>query len=146
MTERFLFELPVRYNPITNEVQEYVADDAIADGTYYTPARMQRFEGKQFHDSIAPPVIGRKQTALLLTIREIITHHATDCRIVINPLYDQIRLNPRDYDTLCRIFGSENVYDFSGPNIWNSDYRLYYEDSHYRPIVARQMMDIIYNK
>ena len=144
MTERFLFEVPVCYDPATNEVRESVADEAIAAGTYYTPERMQRFEGKQFPDSVSPPVLGERHIALLQTVKDIFSRHATDCRIVISPLYDQIRLSPRDVATLCRIFGPGSVFDFSGPNRWNSDYRLYYEESHYRPPVARQLMDIIY--
>jgi hypothetical protein len=145
MTKHFLFEQPVHYNPETNEVQEYLADEAIANGTYYTPERMQRFEGKQFPDSVSPPVIGPRQQELLLQIRNIFRQHNTDCRIVVNPLYNQIRLNPHDHHVLCSLFGTSRVYDFSGPNRWNADYHLYYEDSHYIPAVARQMMDTIYS-
>ena len=31
-------------------------------------------------------------------------------------LYDQIRINPADVATLRLLFGSSNVFDFSGPN------------------------------
>ena len=144
MTEHFLFEQPVHYDPVTNEVQEFLADEAIDNGTYYTPERIQRFENKQYPDSISPSVLKEEHIVLLQQIKDIFKQHVTDYRIVINPLYDQIKLNPQDYRTLCHIFGQKQVYDFSGPNSWNKDYHLYYEDSHYRPVVANQMMDSIY--
>ncbi len=144
MTERFLFEKPVHYDPVTNEVLEFLADEAIANGTYYTPERIRRFDGKQFPDSVSPSVLQEQHVALLRQIKDIFSQHATDYRIVVSPLYDQIRLNRQDYQTLCRIFGKEHIYDFSGPNSWNKDYHLYYEESHYLPVVANAMMDSIY--
>lgn len=146
MTENFLFEQPVDYDPVTNEVREYLLEEAIANDSYYTPERTRRFEGKQFPDSISPPVIGDEQRMLLKQMKDVLNLHHADCRIAISPLYDQIRLHPEDVAALRDIFGSANVNDFSGPNKWNDDYHLFYEDSHYRPVVARELMEMIYQR
>lgn len=144
MTENFLFEQPIDYDPVTNEMREYLLEEAIANGTYYTPERIMRFSDKQFPDSVSPPVMGKEHETLLRKIQHIFDLHHTDYRIVVSPLYNQVRLNSSDLAMLQSVFGTDHIYDFSGPNQWNSDYHLFYEENHYRPIVARQLMDAIY--
>ena len=72
--------------------------------------------------------------------------HNTCYRVVVSPLYDQIKMNPEDVKALGEIFGAENVFDFSGVSEFTSDYRNYYDDSHYRPNVAREVLNIAYGK
>ena len=144
MTENFLFEQPIDYDPVTNEMREYLLEEAIANGTYYTPEKISRFSDKQFPDSVSPPVLGKEHETFLRKIQHIFDLHHTDYRIVVSPLYNQIRLNSSDLAMLQSVFGTDHIYDFSGPNQWNSDYHLFYEENHYRPIVARQLMDAIY--
>jgi hypothetical protein len=45
---------------------------------------------------------------------------------------------------LSGIFGTERVFDFSGVNEFTTDFRNYYEESHYRPQVAREILKRIY--
>ena len=42
--------------------------------------------------------------------------------------------------------GAENVFDFSGVSEFTSDYRNYYDDSHYRPNVTREVLNVAYGK
>jgi hypothetical protein len=93
-----------------------------------------------------PPCIDDKQIMFLAEIKNIFHKHKTNYKIIINPLYDQIGLNPDDLEYLCELFGKENVFDFSGINEFTNDYRNYYEPSHYRPHVARKIMEKIYKK
>jgi hypothetical protein len=146
MLERFLIEQPVVYHSNSNEVVDEMFDRAIANGTYYTEKRMLRFHDKQYPDSVSEPVLFQKNIRMLTEIAHILRHHHTQYKVIINPLFDQIRFNPTDLQVLQDIFGKQNVYDFSGKNAINSDYRNYYEDSHYRPIIARQLMDSIYSR
>lgn len=44
------------------------------------------------------------------------------------------------------LFGENNIYDFPGVNSITEDYHNYYEDSHYRPCVARFILQTIYQK
>ena len=69
----------------------------------------------------------------------------TNYRIIISPLYNQIKLNNQDLDYLKQLFGKDNVFDFSGINKFTKDYNNYYESSHYRPHIAREIMQLIYH-
>ena len=75
---------------------------------------------------------------------EVFQTHHTNCKIIISPEYKQIRLNPADVEQLKEIFGAENVYDFSGINKYTNNIRNYYEGSHYRPCLGRQLLDSVY--
>lgn len=135
---------PFYYEARTNECRYVELERSIAQGTYYTPERLKVFEGKSHPDSVSPPVIGPRQLRLLRAIRATFRRHGTDCRIVISPLYDQIRLHPADLACLRRLFGPARVHDFSGTNAFTADHRNYYEASHYRPHVSRQILQQVY--
>ena len=143
MLERYLFEQPVVYNAETNEVVDSMFNKAIADGTFYTVKRMLRFQNMQHPDSISSPVLHDENIEMLHEIAHILSMHHTRYKVVISPLYDQIKFNPEDLQTLQDIFGRDNVYDFSGKSDITSDYHNYYEESHYRPEVARKLMEEI---
>ena len=55
-----------------------------------------------------------------------------------------MKLNESDLIYLKDTFGEDNVFDFSGINEFTNDYRNYYEISHYRPHVARKILEIVY--
>jgi len=55
------------------------------------------------------------------------------------------KLSVDDVEKLQNVFGRNNVYDFSGHNLFTKDYNNYYETSHYRPSVAADILSIIYN-
>lgn len=46
--------------------------------------------------------------------------------------------------TLQTLFGKEKVYDYSGINELTDPIGNFYESSHYRPHVARQIMQEVY--
>ena len=91
-----------------------------------------------------PAVIKDKQKRLLKEIYEILIRNKTVYRIVISPLYNQFEFNPGDYNYLCSLFGKKNVYDFSGTNEITNNIINYYDDKHYRPHVAKYILDVIY--
>jgi hypothetical protein len=91
-----------------------------------------------------PPVIAAAQTAMLDDIAAILARDGADLRIVINPLYDRVPINPADLAALRAIFGPDRVFDFSGSNAFTDDVHNYYEQSHYRPHVARRILQIVY--
>ena len=132
------------YIPQYNEIQRTFAERKITKGDYYDAAHMKVFDGKQKPRTFSPEELNIEKIECLRNIKFIFDKHNTSYKIVISPLYDQIKLNRKDYNTLCSIFGKNHVYDFSGVNKWNMDCHNYYEDSHYRPIVSAEVMDIIY--
>ena len=77
-------------------------------------------------------------------MRDVFRRKGTNCHVVVSPLYDQVRLNPSDLAALEDIFGAERVHDYSGVNAITADRHNYYEPYHYRPTVARHIMQEIY--
>lgn len=90
--------------------------------------------------------ISIKEKKLLKGITEILKSEKTNYKIVISPLYDQKKMSFSRLDLLKKLFGANNVYDFSGKNNFTNSIYNYYETSHYRTNVAIAIMDIIYEK
>lgn len=103
-----------------------------------------RFYPRDSIEQIGDPVITKRGIELLTQIHDLFIQGNTNYKIVISPLFDQIKLNPQDKNILDSIFGSENVHDYSGINKYTSDTLNYYENSHYRPRVATAIMNEIY--
>jgi hypothetical protein len=92
----------------------------------------------------APVTVLEPQRRLLASIAAVFARRGTRVRVVVSPMYDQIRLHPDDVATLRAFFGQTAVADFSGVNPLTADVHNYYEDSHYRPPVARQILASLY--
>jgi hypothetical protein len=85
------------------------------------------------------------EESILFKIAGIFHKHNTKYKIVISPLYDQIKINPDDLHMLQTIFGSENIYDYSGINeITNNKYDYALDVSHYRKVVGNMIFPKIY--
>lgn len=132
------------YNPITNEELFVTEDSLIKTGKYFSSKTMRLFKNIQKPDSIYPIAINEERKDILIQAKHILDKHQTYYKIVINPLYNEICINPQDYNTLCKIFGKDNVFNFSGINKWTQDYHHYYEPSHYTANVSSEIMDSIY--
>jgi hypothetical protein len=141
----FLDDSSMHYDPKTNEITYLKFEFLISRGEYYNTERMSVFYHRTFDLEYSPIVISDKQEKMLYEIKKILQEYKTKYKIIINPLYDQQKLNTRDLVYLNIIFGSDNVYDFSGINAITNDYNNYYENSHYRPHVARMILREIYN-
>ncbi len=89
-------------------------------------------------------VIQKEQKELLQQIQQLFASHNTDYRIIISPLYDQEKLNPQDSLYLSSLFSPEKFFDFSGINAFTSDTLNYYENSHYRPSLCKELLSIVY--
>lgn len=139
--------LPHYYIPITNELHKEVADSMLTVNSkeYYAllPSEYQLYD-RDSVQIINYPVIKDKQKQILYHIKELINKSNTNCKIVVSPLYDQVKLNPIDLGILQNIFGKNNVYDFSGINEFTNNPLNYYENSHYRPILCNEILSIIY--
>lgn len=95
---------------------------------------------------VSEPVIHDSQLALLKRIVELIGTERTRCKVIISPLYDQVKLHSDDLAILEAVFGKENVFDFSGINEFTSDSTNYYENSHYRPCLCNRLLARVYVK
>lgn len=140
-------KLPYYYIPEYNEVHKTGAEellDSNPEAYYATLEGFYRLYERTYTDSIAAPVIKAKQRAALKELHSLLINGNTDYRIVISSLYNQIQLNPQDIAILVEIFGEGKVFDFSGANEFTEEPTNYYETSHYRPRVCKQIMRIIY--
>ncbi len=89
--------------------------------------------------------ISHKSILLLSRIKNILEEHTTDYRIVVSPMYDQIKLNSTYKETIDSLFKNNKVFDYSGVNEWTTPLGNFYEKSHYRPHVARAIMKEVYS-
>jgi len=87
--------------------------------------------------------IDEKQLSMLKEIKRILEKHKTYYRVVISPLYEEIKISDADKQTLSDLF-SNNLFDFSGKSKFTEDKTNYYEKSHYRPHVGDSILNLIY--
>ena len=133
------------YDYRNNQIKLGQAEQQILEGNFYTEDLIaKQFSNNEYPDSISPAIIGDTQKQMLVKIHDIVEKHHVNCKIVISPLWDKIKLNPTDVEYLKTLFGYNNVWDFSGKNIYTKDFHNYYEHSHYSPYVAKQIMREIY--
>ena len=131
-------------NTVTNDLWNPREEEIAELGDYYWEKYKKRFRPRSGQDQTYPPVLMKPQIKLLSEMAEVFQTHHTNCKIIISPEYKQIRMNPADVEQLKNIFGSENVYDFSGINQYTNDIRNYYDGAHYPPCLGRQLLDSIY--
>ena len=143
-----LDDRPMNYSVIGNEISFNLIDSLInvSPEKYYNSERKKIFYERSFYPVTSDPVLNHLSIDILKNISAIFKSNNTHFKVVISPLYDQKKINPSDLKELYLIFGNENVYDFSGKNIFTTSYMNFYETSHYRPIVANKIIDIIYSK
>ncbi len=136
-----------QYNPISNELYDVGLDEAIKSNrdSFYL-ANKHIFYERENTQHYYSAVIGKEQERLLNKIKEILDEEHTNYKIVISPLYDQLKIDSTDLKLLYIVFGKNNVYDFSGINDMTQSVYNYYENSHYRPFIAGRIMDSIYNQ
>jgi hypothetical protein len=146
MTElNLLDDKPFSYDPLTNEMRYTYFEQLAAKGQYYNEKRMAKFSMKRDTvQHISKPVIDQKAEMKLNRIAAILKKSETDVRVIISPLYNQIKFAQEDLDILKHHFGKNSVYDFSGINALTKSHLGYYEQSHYRPILAKAVLDSVY--
>jgi hypothetical protein len=147
MNDGVLDDRPFEYDLTSNEIRFSYYENIINTNPYdyYLPRKSLFYERSAWPQQLEP-IIKDEQTKLLEEIFDILIQNKAEYRIVISPLYDQIKLNTEDYDYLCNLFGRKNVYDFSGRNEITNNVINYYDNSHYRPHVTKYILDVIYKK
>lgn len=141
------FSEGIRYAPVTGDKFQDRLEKLIAENSekYYKDRSAVFYRRNFLKQESSAPVIKPLQLKLLAEMKKIFDDNRTDYRIVVGPNYDQKQLGRNDLSCLKDIFGAERVFDYSGVNPLTGDIHNYYEDSHYRPLVARQIMEGIYD-
>lgn len=132
---------PVNNNFIFKEYNDALAKDSLG---YYSQDLFYK------RDTLAnlsePQSIKPYQHKFLKEIKEIFLKNNTKVKIVISPNYNLKKFNKTDLETLESYFGAQNIYDFSGKNELSLPLSNFYEIYHYKPLVARKILEDIYKK
>ncbi|MBD2767379.1 hypothetical protein IC235_05685 [Hymenobacter sp. BT664] len=132
----------IDYDPVTNDLTLPDINAEIKRDSLGFYAHNTRLRGRK--PGVAHAVIGAAQLRELIAICNIFKRHRTNFHFVISPLYQQQQLNPADLTILQRTFGANRIHDFSGVNEFTAFVGNYYEESHYRPHVGRQILKRVY--
>jgi hypothetical protein len=121
-----------------NVIQDTAAYYGNRKTIFYTRPSVQLYEKAQ---------IDFFQKGILLKMCAILKRQNTNCKLVIAPLYNQLKMDTTDLKLLQRLFKKENVYDYSGINeITNNIYNYCNDSMHYRPIVGKIIFKNIYQR
>lgn len=136
-----------RYDPLYGDMSFLDAERRlVANPEGFFPGQKDSFYVRPANQNFAPPVIGALQSKLLTNMAVILKAHKAAVTVVISPLYDQVPMNPADVEALRQLFGRNQVFDYSGENRFTRDWHNYYEPSHFRPHVARAVLEEIYQQ
>jgi hypothetical protein len=108
----------------------------IANGVFYKRPHATRFKS----------TVTLAEVKQLKTIKRIFEKHKTNYKIILAPIYDQVPLEEAQLQLLLQIFGSQNVYNFSGKNAFTESVGNYYEASHFRHHVAKEIIELVYKE
>jgi hypothetical protein len=113
-------------------------------GLYYARKESVFYQRKgEKTDSIAR--INKENKRMLSEIKFILDKHKTNYKVVLSPLYEQIKFHPDDVTFLKQTFSS-HLFDFSGANQFTNNKENYYESSHYRVAIGDSILSIIYRE
>jgi hypothetical protein len=99
----------------------------------------------KFHPSENPQTIDKAQMDYLYKIKELCDKHGTNVKIAIGPSLNMTAMNHKDVEALRKVFGQNNVIDFSDrAHNKYSNYHNFYDNAHYRISVGREMMKELY--
>ncbi|MBD0778837.1 hypothetical protein HPE56_13620 [Maribacter sp. ANRC-HE7] len=122
-------------------VNKEIKEDSLG---YYNK---QLNKGVFYERPVAEPIkcaVTEKEITQLNSIKAIFNKHNTNYKIVIGPTYDQVPMEEEQLKLLQQIFGKENIYDFSGKNVFSEPISNFYESVHYKPHVANKIMELVY--
>ena len=140
----FLEFRKINYTPVVNDFifTSYIEEIKKDSLKYYNQPNF--FYERKPEKQLVGKVIQPYQLQYLRRIKEILEKNQTQFKIVLGPTYDQKYFNKEDIEILKQYFGEDTIYDFSGQNAYTSDKANYYEIYHYKPNVARDIMEKIY--
>ena len=136
---------PGDIDPVRNDYLPDEEDNILRDSVAYYSGSHDRFYTRPETDTISGIQITPDDLAMIQKINLIFKKHRTNFKIIIGPLYDQIKFNNCDLDVLKEIFGEENVFDFSGINYITGNMYNYKNDvTHFRNRTGSMILRLIY--
>lgn len=134
----------ITFDTVTNEINIIDQEtEIIQNPTEYYAKRKGLFYERMGEKTDSIQRITKKQIYMLKEVRLILEKNNTNYKVVLSPLYDQIKLNPLDIVLLKNEFGN-NLYDYSGKNSFTDNKMNYYETNHFRPCIGDSIFKILY--
>jgi hypothetical protein len=131
----------IAYGRVTNEIDIVDEENEILKNpTAYYAAKIFPTRAINKTDSRQ---INKKGLFMIKEIKRLLEKNNTNYRVVLSPLYDQVKFNPSDLFLLRKEFGNK-LFDFTGKNSFTESKTNYYEKNHFRPIVGDSIFKIIY--
>jgi hypothetical protein len=134
----------ITFDPVSNELnivdQEY---EIIHDSNGYYEKRKDVFFDRLAERTDSIQRITKEYKFFLERIKEMLEKHNSNYKIVLSPLYEQVKFNPKDVFFLQNLFGNK-VFDFAGENDLTKSKFNYYETNHFRPSVGDSILNRIY--
>jgi hypothetical protein len=140
----YLENRKIRYDTVTNEMKILDQEKEITetpDAYYAKRSKIFYTRVRERTDSVER--IQKPHLLLLMDIKRILEKNNTNYKIILSPLYEQVKFNPKDLEILESVFPG-HVYDFSGKNTFTDKVTNYYESAHFRPVVGDSILSIIY--
>jgi len=131
-------------DPITNQITviDY-ENEILTNKDNYYKKRINIFYTRTHERIDSINRINAGHVFMLNEIKRIFKKNNTHYKIIISPLYEQMKFTATDKKILEHIF-QDNLYDFSGKNKFTDSITNYHEASHFRPLVGDSILSIIY--
>jgi hypothetical protein len=134
----------ITYDTLTNEINVIDQEtEIIQNPAEYYAKRKNLFYERTGEKTDSLQRITKKHIFMLQEIKRILNKNNTKYKVVLSPLYDQVKFNPSDLSLLKKEFGN-NLYDFTGKNSFTDNITNYYETNHFRPRVGDRILKLIY--
>jgi len=137
--------LPDYYDPITNEFHNTGVDQLLkTDSVKYYEDRIDRFPVRSGEYSEEVKMSTSEHTQMLNEIKAILDKNNTNYKVLICPSYNQVAYNREDLELTEAVFGKEHVTDFTGINRFTQEKSNFYDATHFKKFIGKQMLDSAY--
>ena len=141
--KNYIFKEDFQYNAGSGDIDYTGYEKEIEqDSTGYYEVNKTVFY--QRVEKAAAPSLSEEGKALLLKTKEILQKQQARYKIILTPNYDEEKINAEDLDFLKDTFGAAAVYDFSGKSDITAEIGNYYEEKHFKPYIAEELMKRVY--
>jgi hypothetical protein len=133
------------YDPITNEFYNTGVDQLLkTDSLKYYEERIDRFPPRPGTYREETKMSTCEHVRMLTEIKDILDKNNTAYKVLICPSYNQVAYNREDLKLTEDVFGKENVYNFTGINRFTEDKSNFYDGTHFKKFVGKQLLDSAY--
>jgi len=136
------------YDSVNNDIIFASAEKEIADTkeSYYKKYQISAERPnngiKRYYDRL----INEEQLKDFMEIKSIIDKNKANIILIVYPDYNQVYFNLNDIENLQKLFGSKNIFDYSGVNKYTNDLTNYYDLLHIRSFVGDEILQQIFNE